>query len=64
MSKLRKSSTSYVDVPCFISPCDLAGDSLRPDLLLGILDKCLYTLELIVGSETNLRTNSHRKQLN
>ena len=58
-----KISSSYVDIPGFISPCALTGDSLHPDLLLVIPDKCLYILEFTVGFETNLRNNCHRKQL-
>ena len=58
-----KSSSSYVDIPGFISPCAMTGDSLHPDLLLATRDKCLYILELIVGVESNFRNNSGRKQL-
>ena len=58
-----KNSYLYVDIPGFISPCALTGDSLRPYLLLVIPDKSLYILELTVGFETNLRNNSQRKQL-
>ena len=58
-----KNSSVHVDIPGFINPCALTGDSLRPDLLLVIPDKCLYILELTVSFETNLRNTSHRKQL-
>ena len=58
-----KNSSLYVDIPGFISPCALTSDSLRPDLLLVIPDKCLYILELTIGFETNLRNNSQKKQL-
>ena len=58
-----KNAFLHVDVPGFISPCALTGATLRPDLLLVIPDKCLYILELTVCFETNLRNNSHRKQL-
>ena len=58
-----KNSSLYVDIPGFISPCALTGDSIRPDLLLVIPHKCLCILELTVGFEKNLRYNSHRKQL-
>ena len=58
-----KNSSLYVDIPGFISPCALTGDSPRPDLLLVIPDKCLYILELSLGFEKNLRNYSHRKQL-
>ena len=53
----------YVLFPGFISLCALTGDSLRPDLVSVIPDKCLYIPELTDGFERNLRNNSHRKQL-
>ena len=62
-SFFRKNSSLCVDVPCFISPCALRNDSLRPDLFLVTRDKCLYVLELTVGFEVNLKNHSHRKQL-
>ena len=58
-----KNSSLYLDITGFISPCALAGDSLCLDQLLVTCDKCLYILELTVGFESNLRNNSHRKQL-
>ena len=58
-----KNSSLYVDIPGFISLCALTGDSLNPDLLLVIPDKCPYIFELTVGFKTNLSNNSHRKQL-
>ena len=61
--KSIKNSFLYVDIPVFISHWALTGDSLRPDLLLVIPDKCLYILEPTVGFETNLKNNCHRKQL-
>ena len=51
----------YVDLPGFISPSVITGNELRPDLLLTIENKILYILELTVGFETNLKTNSDRK---
>ena len=54
-----KSSSLYIDIPGFSSPCALAGDSLHPDLLLVISDTCLYFLELAFCFEANLTTNSH-----
>ena len=54
-------SKLYVDLPGFISPSVITGDQLRPDLLLAIENKVLYILELTVGFETNLKTNSVRK---
>jgi hypothetical protein len=51
----------YVDLPGFISPSVITGDELRPDLLLTIENKILHILELTVGFETNLKTNSDRK---
>ena len=55
-------SQLYVDLPGFVSPSVITGDQLRPDLLLAIEDKVLYILELTVGFETNLSTNSDRKR--
>ena len=55
-------SKLYVDLPGFVSPSVITGDQLRPDLLLAIEDKVLYILELTVGFETNLSTNSDRKR--
>ena len=52
-----------IDIPGFISPCALTDDSLCPDSLLVTCDKCLYILELTVGFKSNLRNDSHRKQL-
>ena len=54
-------SKMYVDLPGFISSSVITGDELRPDLLLTIENKILYILELSVGFETNLKTNSDRK---
>ena len=51
----------YVDLPGFISPSVITGDELRSDLLLTIENKILYILELTVGFEKNLKTNSDRK---
>ena len=39
----------------------ITGDSLRPDLLLEVHNKCLYILELTFGQETNLTSNIARK---
>ena len=51
----------YADLPCFSSPSLVTGDSLRPDLVLISPDNTLYLLELTVGFETNLESNSNRK---
>ena len=56
-----KNSKIYVDLPGFLSPSVLTGDSLRPDLLLKVENKCLYILELTVGFESNLQVNARRK---
>ena len=44
-----------------ISPSVLTGDELRPDLLITLENKCIYTLEFTVGFESNL-TNATRKR--
>ena len=56
-----RDSIIYADLPGFLNPCVITGDSLRPDLLLVLPNKCLYILELTVGFESNIRKNSHRK---
>ena len=54
-------SKLYVDLPGFLNPSTVTGDSFRPDLLLAIRKKCLYILELTVGFESNLQVNAKRK---
>ena len=51
----------YADLPSFMSPSLITGDSLRPDLLLLTGKKVLYILELTLGFETNIQANSIRK---
>ena len=55
-------STIYVDLPGFLSPSIITGDTFRPDLLLVTADKKLFVLELAVGFETNLNINAQRKR--
>ena len=40
----------------------VTGDTLRPDLVLTIENKCIYILELTVGFESNLLHNARRKR--
>ena len=49
-----------VDLPGFVSPSVITGDSLRPDLLINVHNKCLYVLKLTAGCETNLANNITR----
>ena len=56
-------SKLYVDLPGYLSPSILTGESLRPDMLVNIEDKCLYIIELIVGFETNFKRNAERKEI-
>ena len=56
-------SKLYVDLPGFITPSVITGDELRPDLVFEI-ENNLYILELTVGYETNLNSNSERKHKN
>ena len=53
----------YVDLPGYLSPSILTGESLRPDMILNIEDKCLYIIELTVGFESNLERNAERKEI-
>ena len=53
----------YADLPAFLSPSLVTGDSLRPDLLLITKNNTLYILELTIVFETNIKVNSDRKAL-
>ena len=52
--------TVDIDLPSFISPCLIAGDSLRPDLLLTV-NNTLYILELTPSFETIVQVYSIRR---
>ena len=56
-------SKLFVDLPGYLSPSILTGESLGPDMLLSIEDKCLYIIELTVGFETNLERHAERKEI-
>ena len=51
----------YADLPSFLSPSIITGDSLRPDLVL-VNGTSLFILELTVGFESNMQINSDRKK--
>ena len=53
----------YADLPCYLSPCTITGDGLRPDIILSTTDNVLYIVELTAGFETNLHNNARRKEL-
>ena len=55
-------SSSYVDLPAFLSPSLIIGDSFRPDLILITKDN-LYILELTIGFESNIKVNSDLKAI-
>ena len=56
-----KQSTVYADLPSFLSPCFITGESYRPDLLLLTDKNILYILELTVGFGTNIQNSSYCK---
>ena len=58
-----KPAKLYVDLPDYLSPCTITGDSLRADILLSTADKTLYIIELTVGLESNLDNTAYRKEL-
>ena len=60
--KSVKACNIYADLPGFISPSVITGDKLRPDLVLTLTTKCIYILELTIGFESNLLTNTKRKR--
>ena len=51
----------YADLPSFLSPSLITGDSLRPDLVLITNNSSLYIVELTLGFEANMQLNSNRK---
>ena len=56
-----QSCSLYANLPTFLSPSLNTGDSLRPDLILISKNNDLYILELTIGFETNIKSNSDRK---
>ena len=52
----------FSDLPDYLSPTIIIGDRFRPNLLLILPSNCLYVLELTVGYESNLYSNSIRKE--
>ena len=55
-------SKLYADIPGYMSPSVVTGDTSRPDLLLTIENKCMYIFALTVGFESNLLANARRKR--
>ena len=53
----------YADLPAFLSPSLVTGDSLRPDLHLITKNNTLHILEVTIEFETNIKVNSDRKAL-
>ena len=60
LTSLSKCSL-YADLPSFLSPSIITGDSLKPYLVM-VTDTSLYILELTVGFKSNLQINSDRKK--
>ena len=54
-------SNLYVAFPGYLSASIITKDTLRPDLVLTIENKCIYILELTIGFESNLQSNATRK---
>ena len=52
----------FADIPGFPSTSVITGNDLRPDLLLSLFNKSLYTSELTVEYESNLENNAKRKE--
>ena len=53
----------FLDLPGYLSPSIISRDTLRTDLLLILPSNCLYVLELTVDYESNLSSNSIRKEI-
>ena len=63
MLKPLNCSKLYADILGYtMSQSVITGDTLRPDLVLTIENKCIYILELTVGFESNLLANARRKR--
>ena len=56
-----KQCTVYADLPSFLSPCLITGESLRAHLLLLTENESICILEFTIGFETNIQINSNRK---
>ena len=56
-----KQRNGYADLPSFLCPCFITGESFSTDLLLLKDTNILYILELTVGFETNMQSNRDRK---
>ena len=54
--------TSLSDLPGFFCPSIIPGNDFRPDILLILPSYCLYVLELTIGYESDLSSNSIRKE--
>ena len=54
-------SSLFADLPNFLSPSLITGDSLCPDLILVLNSASVYILELTMGFESNIKINSDRK---
>ena len=52
----------YSDLPESLNPSISTGDKFRPDLLFILPSNHLYILELTIGYESNLSSNSRRKK--
>jgi len=48
LKKFPGITTLYADIPGFISPSVITGNSLRPDLILHVQKRNLYIVELTV----------------
>ena len=57
------SAKLYADLPGYLYPCTITGDSLHPDIILSTANNVLYIIELNVGFETNLNNNAYHKEL-
>ena len=51
----------FADLPAFPSSSLIKGNSFRHDLILITKNNILYTPELTIGFETNIKINSERK---
>ena len=57
----HKQYNDYADLPSFLCPCFITGESFGTDFLLLTDKNILYILELTLGFETNMQSNRDRK---
>jgi len=56
-------STLYEGFPGFVTSSVITDNSLYPDLILHLQNKCLHIVQLTVGFKSNMANNANLKLL-